>query len=78
MEGGTTMYKTELKKWLKENNIKISDFAKRLGIHRTYLSDIVNGHETPSWTLARLIEYETNGEIKAESFFEKEPAGAAK
>ena len=69
------MYKTELQKWLKENNIKISEFAKRLGIHRTYLSDIVNGHETPSWTLARLIEYETNGEIKAENFFDKEPVG---
>ncbi len=72
------MYKTALQKWLKERNIKISDFAKRLGIHRTYLSDIVNGHETPSWTLARLIEYETEGEVKAESFFEDNLTGAAK
>jgi len=72
------MYKTQLQQWLKENNIKVSDFAKRLGIHRTYLSDIVNGHETPSYTLAKLIEYETNGEVRAESFFEDNLTGASK
>ncbi len=74
------MYKTELQRWLKENNIKISDFAKKLGVHRTHLSDIVNGHIKPSWILARLIEYETNQEVKAESFFEKdkEPAGVGR
>ncbi len=74
------MYKTELQKWLKERNIKVSEFAERLGVHRTHLSDIINGHIKPSWTLAKLIEYETNKEVKAESFFENinKPVGAAK
>ena len=74
------MYKTELQKWLKEKNIKVSEFAEQLGIHRTHLSDIINGHIKPSWTLAKLIEYETNKEVKAESFFKNEnkPVGATK
>jgi len=45
------MKKTPLKKWLKEKNIKVSEFAERLRIHRTHLSD---------------IEYETQGEVKEE------------
>ena len=85
------MYKTPLQKWLKERNIKVSEFAKTLGIHRTYLSDIVNGHERPSWTLAKLIEYETDKEIQAEwlifpeeykeeieEYLNKQPAGAVR
>ena len=72
------MYKTELQKWLKENNIKVSEFAERLGIHRTHLSDIVNRHVRPSWTLAKLIEYETNGEVPAESFFKDKTVGVSK
>jgi len=60
------MKKTPLKKWLKEKNIKVSEFAERLRIHRTHLSDIIYGHVKPSKALAKLIEYETQGEVKEE------------
>lgn len=40
------------------------EFARRVGIAPTYLSRIANGAITPSMTLAKKIQQETNGEVK--------------
>lgn len=45
---GTAIYKfkTEIRKKLKEDKITITDLANRIGINRSYASQIVNGRKT--------------------------------
>lgn len=45
-----------------------SAWAKRLGVSKSYLSDILNGHKRPSLDLAILIERETCGDVPASSW----------
>ena len=49
----------------------ITDLAKKLGISRGHLSDILNHHETPSLYIALRIQEETKGKIKAVSLIKK-------
>lgn len=42
--------------------------AARLGISKSYLSDILNGNKTPSLDLAFRIERLTNGAVPASSW----------
>ena len=46
-------------------SISINELAKRLGITRGHLSDVLNHHTTPSLTLAFAIQRETRGKVKA-------------
>lgn len=41
-------------------------FAKRLGISKTWMTLITNGHEVPSPALATLIQQMTNGAVTRE------------
>ncbi len=56
----------EIKMYLLRKNMTIKEFAKRLGYHYTYIVDICAGRRKCGKRLAKSIELETNGEIKAE------------
>lgn len=43
-------------------------WAERLGISRSYLSDILAGNKTPSLALAVRIQAETEGRVTCESW----------
>jgi transcriptional regulator with XRE-family HTH domain len=45
-----------------------SHWAERLGVSRSYLSDLLNGNRTPSLELAARIERMTGGEVPAVSW----------
>jgi transcriptional regulator with XRE-family HTH domain len=45
-----------------------TQWADRLGISRSYLSDILNGNKMPSLVLAAAIERETGGAVMAASW----------
>jgi len=47
-----------------------SAWAGRIGISRSYLSDILNGNKTPSLAVAARIERLTNGKVSAASLAE--------
>ncbi len=49
-----------LRKFLNEHDVKHSEFAKRLGISKEYMSRIVNGHKIPSAPLQNLISLEVS------------------
>jgi len=54
---------TTLKEYLFYKEISITDFAKKLGASRNYISQISLGKAKPSKFLAKAIEIETNGEV---------------
>lgn len=62
----TTEDSMKLRVYLIEKNITILEFAKTIGIDRTYLGLIANGKKKPSRFLAKEIERATNGEVTAE------------
>lgn len=45
-----------------------ASWADKLGISRSYLSDLLNGHKTPSLELAVAIERATGGHVPANSW----------
>jgi transcriptional regulator with XRE-family HTH domain len=45
-----------------------TQWADRLGISRSYLSDILNGNKMPGLVLAAAIERETGGMVMAASW----------
>ena len=49
-------------------------WATRLGISRSYLSDILAGNKTPSLALAVKIEAETGGRVACKSWVAVAPA----
>ncbi len=61
----------ELREYLFRQRLKISDFAKKLGYGRTYINEIVNGTKKPGKHLARQIERETEGQVKAEDLLKE-------
>jgi DNA-binding transcriptional regulator YdaS (Cro superfamily) len=56
----------ELRVYLFQKRISVTDFSKSLGCSRIHLSEIVNGRRIPSLLLAKAIERATNGEVTAE------------
>ena len=52
-----------LDEYLFRKKISKTDFAKRVGITRNYLSLISLGRSLPSKRLAKDIEFETGGEV---------------
>ncbi len=55
----------DLRTYLFHNRISVTDFSKILGCSRIHLSEIVNGRRIPSLMLAKAIERETKGKVKA-------------
>ncbi len=54
-------------------SMSVTELAKRLGISRGHLSDILNHNTIPSLTLALAIQRETRGRVKATSLAERKP-----
>lgn len=50
-----------------------SAWADKIGVTRSYLSDILNGKKTPSLKVAVTIERMTGGEVKAVSWHPPDP-----
>lgn len=53
----------ELKQYLKNENIKVTDFAKKMGCVQSYISLICNKDRRPSPEFAKKIERGTNGKV---------------
>jgi len=70
----------ELKVWLWENKVTTGHFAERLKCNRAHLAQICSYKRMPGIELARKIEAETRGQVKAryilakayDEFLEKE------
>lgn len=57
-----------LRKYLVDNRITITEFARLVGVSRAYMSQVTIGNLKPSKRLCRLIEIESNGHVKYEDF----------
>jgi DNA-binding XRE family transcriptional regulator len=53
----------KLKNYLFINEITITAFAKTVGVHKTYMSQISSGKIVPSMKIARKIEDATDGNV---------------
>lgn len=54
--------------FIKSSGLNRAAWADRLGVSRSYLSDLLNGNKTPSLDLAVQIERATNGAVAASSW----------
>ena len=66
---GDTM---KLREYLFVRRMSVKEFSEILDYSRTHLSAIVNETQKPSPKLARRIEKETKGEVKAEELLKGE------
>lgn len=55
----------DLRTYLFNERISVTDFSKTLGCSRIHLSEIINGRRVPSLMLAKSIEMATNGQVTA-------------
>jgi DNA-binding transcriptional regulator YdaS (Cro superfamily) len=55
----------ELRNWLFKNATTQSDFARSIGIHPNYFSNLLCGRFNLTVKVAKLIEDGTRGEVKA-------------
>jgi DNA-binding transcriptional regulator YdaS (Cro superfamily) len=53
----------KLRDYLHFERIKITEFAKRIGYHKAYITDICNDRHIPSKRLATSIEFATAGKV---------------
>lgn len=56
----------QLAEYLFRHRIKQTEFAKRVGVSRVHLGEILRGRRRPSISLARRIEHSTSGEVSKE------------
>lgn len=59
--------------FIRTSGLTRSQWADRLNISRSYLSDILNGNKRPSLELAVAIERETDGQVTAVSWVPQLP-----
>lgn len=62
-----------LKTWLEVNKIRQHDFAEKIGITRSYLCSILNGHRKCGKYLAKRIEKHTKGDISYDDIVSGNP-----
>jgi transcriptional regulator with XRE-family HTH domain len=55
----------DLRTYLFQKRISVTEFSQTLGCSRIHLSEILNGRRKPSLLLAKSIERFTNGEVTA-------------
>ena len=65
-----------LNEYLKTNKIWGYDFAKKIGVHKTYLSGLRKGKRWPSRNLMLRISEATGGQVTADSFLNGEAGDA--
>lgn len=56
----------DLREYLFRKRMSVTEFAKKINYTRTYVNNILTGTKKAGKKLAKLIEKETNGEVKAE------------
>jgi transcriptional regulator with XRE-family HTH domain len=61
----------DLRVWLWENKLTTVHFAERLECNRCHLAQIASYKRMPSLKLARKIEQETRGQVKARYIMSK-------
>ena len=61
----------DLRTYLFQKRISVTEFSKTLGCSRIHLSEIVNGRRTPSVMLAKHIELATNGEVTSKELMKE-------
>lgn len=49
--------------WLNRSRIKHTEFAKKVGISKNYLSNISNGKQMPSVSMAKRLEKATDNVV---------------
>lgn len=54
-----------LKEYLDENNLKVEEFAKMIGYHRPYISDIMGGKKKPGKGIIMAIVLATKAQVSA-------------
>lgn len=57
----------KLSTFLREQRITYREFGERVGVSGVQIGRIANGHRTASLQLARMIEKESGGRVKAVS-----------
>ena len=62
-----------LRDWLHRERLKRIDFAARIGISPSYLTDLCNGVAWPGREVAENILRETDGEVSPVDFFGRAP-----
>jgi transcriptional regulator with XRE-family HTH domain len=63
----------DLDEYLKTNKIKGYQFARAVGVHKTYLSQLRQGKRWPSRKLMLRISEATDGQVTADSFLNGGP-----
>lgn len=61
---------TRLYDWLKGRGMSQKFFAKKIGVSLPTMSRMVHG-ESVSYSLAKLVQWETGGDVKVEDQFVK-------
>ena len=62
-----------LRRFLFENNITVTTFAKLIGVERSYLSRVIHGKHPYTKKLSKKIEIHTGGRVKASSLVKDAP-----
>lgn len=62
-----------LKDYLRIYNIKVKDFAEKLGYTRPHLYDVMRGRYQAGRLLIEAVEKETNGIVKKEDWVNGKP-----
>ena len=65
---------TPLEAVISMSGLSRTDWAKRLNISKSYMSDLLNGNRVPSLDLAVRIERATDGAVPASSWLPEEAA----
>jgi transcriptional regulator with XRE-family HTH domain len=60
-----------LRQYLKKENMTVTEFAKRLNVHKNHIFMIINGSRRPSIHLAREIETLTDKYVTIDDLIEK-------
>jgi transcriptional regulator with XRE-family HTH domain len=57
-----------LRLWRKANGVTLATLAARVGVEPSHLSEVENGHNTPSIKLAAKLSRETGGAVPLDAF----------
>ena len=55
----------DLREYLFRKNLKVKAFADSIEHNRSYINAIVSGYKKPGKSLAKIIEFATQGEVTA-------------
>ena len=59
----------KLSEYLRINKISHKDFAQKIGVTRSFITNVLNKKRNPSLKLCLKIEAETKGKVKTKELF---------